>query len=619
MTPTDVAGAAAGAKAEAPQLEIMSGNEAIARGAWEAGVRFASAYPGTPSTEIMEALARYDEVYAEWAPNEKVAVEAATGASMAGARSLACMKHVGLNVAADPFFSSSHVGVTGGLLIISADDPAMHSSQDEQDNRNYARFAKMAMVEPSDADEALRYVGAAYELSEQFDTPVLFRTTTRTSHAQGVARLGDRVPPAEPLLTLDRDPAKHLMMPHNAGPRHAFIEQRLLALAEFAETTELNRIEMGDERVGIITSGAAYGSAKEAFPQASILKLGMTYPLPKRLIAEFRARVEKLYVVEELDPFLEEQVRLQGVQVDGGKDILPLCGEFNPGLVARLLSEAGVPGVDEGLLLELPEAAVDLPDRPPTLCPGCSHRGVFVALRRLRAFVSGDIGCYSLAALPPFEAMHCSTCMGAGISMAHGMAKVMDVDADMKNRPVAIIGDSTFFHTGINSLLDVAYNRSNVVTIILDNRTTAMTGGQENPGMGKTLSGVQAPDVDIPALVRALGITRVREIDPFNVAETQAVLKEEIAADEPSVVIATSPCVLEYRINGDAYQVDADVCTGCKVCLRAGCTALSMYRNRDGEPRVEIDPVSCTGCGVCAQLCRYEAIVAPIADDGKDA
>ncbi len=619
MTPPDATAAETAAKPDAPRLEILSGNEAIARGAWEAGVRFASAYPGTPSTEIMETLAKYDDVYAEWAPNEKVAVEAATGASMAGARALACMKHVGLNVAADPFFSASHVGVTGGLLIISADDPGMHSSQDEQDNRNYAKFAKMAMVEPSDADEALRFVGLAYELSEKFDTPVLFRTTTRTSHAQGVARLGERVPPAEPLLTLDRDPAKHLMMPHNATPRHRFVEQRLLDLAEFAETTEFNRIEMGDERIGIVTSGAAYGYAKEAFPQASFLKLGMSYPLPKRLIADFRARVDRLYVVEELDPFLEDLIRLQGIQVDGGEDILPLCGEFNPGLVARALSEAGVPGVDESLLIEVPGADEDLPDRPPTLCPGCAHRGVFVALRRLRAFVSGDIGCYSLAALPPFEAMHCSTCMGAGISMAHGMSKVMDENADMKNRPVAIIGDSTFFHTGINSLLDVAYNGSNVVTIILDNRTTAMTGGQENPGMAKTLSGQPAPDVDIPALVRALGIKRVREIDAFDVVQIQAVLKEEIAADEPSVVIATSPCVLEYRINGDAYRVDPDLCTGCKVCLRAGCTALSVYKDRDGEPRVEIDPVACTGCGVCAQLCRYDAIVAPTTDDGKDA
>jgi indolepyruvate ferredoxin oxidoreductase alpha subunit len=617
MSTTHVAGASP--ETAAPQLEIMSGNEAVARGAWEAGVRFASAYPGTPSTEIMENLAGYDGVYAEWAPNEKVAVEAATGASMAGARALACMKHVGLNVAADPFFSSSHVGVTGGLVIVSADDPAMHSSQDEQDNRNYAKFAKMPMIEASDADEMLRYIKAAYELSEQFDTPVLFRTTTRTSHAQGVARLGERVPEAEPLLTLDRDPAKHIMMPHNATKRHVFIEQRLLDLAEWAETTDLNRVEMGDTRVGIVTSGAAYGSAREAFPQASFLKLGFTYPLPRRLIADFRAQVDKLYVVEELDPFLEELIRLQGVQVDGGKDLLPLCGEFNPGLVARALSAAGVPGVDEALLVVPAPAADDLPDRPPTLCPGCSHRGVFVALRRLRAFVSGDIGCYSLAALAPFEAMHCSTCMGAGISMAHGMAKVLDADADHRNRPVAIIGDSTFFHSGITSLLDVAYNRSDVLTIILDNRTTAMTGGQENPGMGKTLSGAQAPDVDIPALVRALGITRVREIDPLNVAETQAVLKEEIAAREPSVVIATSPCVLEYRIKREAYRVDPDTCTGCKVCLKAGCTALSLYRNDEGERRVAIDPSACSGCSVCSQLCKFEAISGPDTGGGEDA
>ena len=556
MTPPEVA--EAGAKADAPELEILSGNEAIARGCWEAGVRFASAYPGTPSTEIMEALAKYDDVYAEWAPNEKVAVEAATGAALAGARALSTMKHVGLNVAADPFFSSSMIHMTGGLVIVSADDPAMHSSQDEQDNRNYAKFAKMPMIEPADADEALRFVKTAYEVSERFGTAVLYRTTTRTSHAQGVARLGERVAPAGPLLQLQRDPTEQLMMPHNAIPRHAAVEQRLLELAEYAETTELNSVEMGDTRVGIIASGAAYCSAKEAFPQASFLKIGMSWPLPRRLIADFRAKVDKLYVVEELDPFLEENIRLQGVQVDGGKDILPLCGEFNPGLVARLLSDAGVPGVDEGLLVEVPDAVADLPDRPPTLCPGCSHRGVFVALRRLRAFVSGDIGCYSLAALPPFEAMHCSTCMGAGISMAHGMSKVMDASADQKNRPVAIIGDSTFFHTGINSLLDIAYNQSNVVTVILDNRTTAMTGGQENPSMGKTLQGKEAPLVDIPALVRSLGITRVREIDPFDVAQCQAVLKEEIAADEPSVVIATYPCVLQYRINGEAYTVDPD-------------------------------------------------------------
>jgi indolepyruvate ferredoxin oxidoreductase alpha subunit len=615
MTPTDAA--AAEARAAAPELVILSGNEAIARGAWEAGVTFASAYPGTPSTEIMEALARYDDVYAEWAPNEKVAVEAATGAALAGARALATMKHVGLNVGADPFFSSSLISLAGGLVIVSADDPAMHRSPDEQDNRNYAKFAKLAMVEPSDADEALQYIKAAYEISQRFHTSVLYRTTTRTSHAQGVVRLGERTAPPAPLAQLGRDNSKQLMMPHNAIPRHREVEQRLLDLAEFSENTGLNRVELGDPRVGIVASGAAYGYAREAVPGASFLKIGMSWPLPRKLIADFRAKVEMLYVVEELDPFLEENIRLQGVRVDGGKDILPLCGEFNPGLVAKALHGAGVPGVDEGLLLDIPDADADLPDRPPTLCPGCSHRGVFVALRRLRAYVSGDIGCYSLGALEPFNAMHCSTCMGAGISMAHGMAKVMGAEADARNRPVAVIGDSTFFHSGITSLLDVAYNRSNVVTVILDNRTTAMTGGQECPSMGRTLQGQEAPQVDIPALVRALGITRVREVDPYDVAEVQAALKEEIAADEPSVVIATEPCVLEYRVKRPLYSVDPDLCTGCKVCLRAGCTALSLYRNDAGEPRVAIDPAVCNGCSVCAQLCKFEAIKPPLAD-GKD-
>ncbi|HET6474602.1 MAG TPA: thiamine pyrophosphate-dependent enzyme, partial [Thermoleophilia bacterium] len=526
-------------------LVIMSGNEAIARGAWEAGVRFASAYPGTPSTEILEALVRYEDVTCEWAPNEKVAVEAATGASIAGARSLACMKHVGLNVGADPFFSASHIGVNGGLVIVSADDPAMHSSQDEQDNRQYAKFAKMPMIEPSEAEEAREFVAAAYELSERFDTPVLFRMTTRTSHSQGVVGLGDRDMEPEPLTVLDRNPSKNVMMPHNARPRHAFVEQRLLDIGEWAETTPLNRVEMGDTRVGIVATGAAYGYAREAFPRASILKLGLTYPLPRKLIADFRGRVDKFYVVEELDPFLEEQVRLQGITVDGGKDILPLLGEFNPGLVARTLSAAGVPGADPELLQTPAPLETGLPERPPTLCPGCSHRGVFVALRKMRAYVAGDIGCYSLGALAPFEAMHCSTCMGAGISMAHGMAQVMDEAADRKNRPVAVIGDSTFFHSGMTSLLDVAYNRSPVLTIILDNRTTAMTGGQENPGMGAALGGAETSTVDIPALCRALGIGRVREIDPLNVAETEKVLREELESREPSVVIATSPCVLE--------------------------------------------------------------------------
>ena len=603
------------------RVEIMSGNEAIARAAWEAGVRFASAYPGTPSTEILEALSRYDDVYCEWSPNEKVAMEAATGAAMAGARALVCMKHVGLNVAADPFFSASSVGVKGGLVIVSADDPAMHSSQGEQDNRQYARFAKMPLVEPAEAGEAREYVKAAYELSERFDTPVLLRTTTRTSHSQGIVELGDRVADLPPITALDRDPAKYLMMPHNARGRHVFVEQRLLDVAAYAETSELNRVELGDPRVGIVASSAAYGYAREAVPGASFLKLGLTYPLPRKLIADFRTRVEKLYVVEELDPFLEELIRLMGIEVDGGKDLVPLCGEFDPGLVARALSAAGAPGVDAGLL-ELREPATgELPDRPPTLCPGCSHRGVFVALRKMKAFVSGDIGCYTLGGLPPFEAVHSCTCMGAGISMAHGMAKVVDEAADARNRAVAVIGDSTFFHSGITSLLDVAYNQSDVLTIILDNRTTAMTGGQQNPGSGTSLAGQPAPEVDIPGLCRALGISRVAEVDPFDLEQTERVLREELAAREPSVVIAKSPCVLQFKIRRPAWRVDPDLCTGCKVCLRAGCTALSLVNEDgdDGTRRVEIAADVCNGCGVCAQMCKVGAITGPEAGDRKDA
>jgi indolepyruvate ferredoxin oxidoreductase alpha subunit len=596
---------------EVRQPRIMSGNEAIARGAWEAGVRFASAYPGTPSTEILEALSLYEGLYAEWSPNEKVAVEAATGASLAGVRALACMKHVGLNVAADPLFSASYIGVRGGLVVVTADDPAMHSSQDEQDNRHYARFAKIPLVEPADAEEARTFVGAAFDLSERFDTPVLLRTTTRTSHSQGVVQFGERLEgPAAP-TELTRDTAKYLMLPQNARAKHPQIEGRIRDLAGWAETCDLNRIEMGDESIGIITSGAAYGYVCEAFPGASVLKLGLTYPLPRRLIAEFRARVDRLFVVEELDPFLQDLIELQGIIVDGGRDVLPRCGEYDPGVVARGLTAAGVRGARQELLQTPEPVALDLPARPPTMCPGCSHRGVFVALRKMRAYVCGDIGCYSLGALPPFEAMHCSTCMGAGISMAHGMAKALDPEADDYSRPVAVIGDSTFFHSGMTSLLDIAFNGSDVLTVILDNRTTAMTGGQENPGMGKTLSGALAPDIDISALVRAFGITRVSEIDPFDLEHTERVLREELRAREPSVVIARSPCVLQYKIRKPAWRVEHGLCSGCKVCLKAGCTALSLCDIDDGSRKVEIDPAACGGCGVCAQLCRAGAITGP--------
>jgi indolepyruvate ferredoxin oxidoreductase alpha subunit len=602
-------------------VEILSGNEAIARGAWEAGVKLAAAYPGTPSTEILEALAEYDDVYCEWSPNEKVAMEVGVGASMAGGRALVCMKHVGLNVAADPFFSSSYVGLEAGIVVVSADDPGMHSSQDEQDNRTYAKFARVPLLEPSDSGEAKEFTIAAYELSERFDTPVLLRTTTRTSHSKSIVGKGERAA-TEPVTKLTRNWHKYLMMPQNAIARHLVVEQRVIDMMEYAETCPFNRVEMGDTRVGIVTSGAIYGYCREAVPGASFLKLGMTYPLPKKLIADFRSKVEKLYVVEELDPFLEEAIRLMGIKIDGGKELNTLQGELNARSVAASLSKAGVPGVDERLLAALGPEPADLPSRPPTFCPGCSHRGVFVVLKKLRVFVSGDIGCYTMGALPPYNAVHCSTCMGASISMAHGMAKVLeppaeDAKPDLRNKVVGIIGDSTFFHSGVTSLMDVVYNGGKTVNIIVDNNTTAMTGGQQNPGSGKTLLGDPSATVDIPALCRALGIKRVAFMDPYNLDEVERVLREELAADEPSVVIAKAPCVLEFKVRKPIYKIDAELCTGCKRCLQAGCGALNLYIDADGERKVEINAADCAGCGVCSQLCQQEAIARPVQAEGK--
>jgi indolepyruvate ferredoxin oxidoreductase alpha subunit len=604
-------------------VEILSGNEAIARGAWEAGVTLAAAYPGTPSTEILEALAEYEDVYCEWSPNEKVAMEVGIGASIAGGRALVAMKHVGLNVAADPFFSSSYVGLEAGLVIVSADDPGMHSSQDEQDNRNYAKFARVPLLEPSDSGEAREFMLAAYELSEQFDTPVLFRTTTRTSHSKSLVTFGGRTAP-QPVAQVRRDWAKYLMMPVNAITRHVVVEQRAVELAGYAETCPFNRVEMGDKRVGIITSGAIYGYAREAVPGASFLKLGMTYPLPKKLIADFRSKVDKLYVVEELDPFLEEAIRLMGVEIDGGKELNTLLGELNARMIAASLAKVGVPGVNEELLAELGPETPDLPSRPPTFCPGCSHRGIFTVLKKLRVFVSGDIGCYTMGALPPYNAVHCSTCMGASISMAHGMAKVLappaeDAKPDLKSKVVGIIGDSTFFHSGITSLMDVIYNGGKTLSIIVDNSTTAMTGGQENPGSGKTLLGEPSQTVDITALCKALGVKRVTTIDPYDLKETERVLREELAANEASVVIAKAPCVLQFRVRWPVYHIDPELCIGCKRCLRAGCGALNLYIDAAGDRKVEINPADCAGCGVCSQLCPQDAIARPASTEGKGA
>ncbi len=605
----------------AGKMEMLSGNEAIARGVWEAGAKLASAYPGTPSTEILETLAEYEDIYCEWSPNEKVAMEVGAGAVLAGSRAIVCMKHVGLNVAADPFFSLSYTGVEGGLVVVSADDPGMHSSQDEQDNRNYAKFTRVPVLEPSDSDEAREFTVAAFDLSERFDTPVMLRMTTRTSHSKGLVKLGERTAP-KPVTALPRNYAKYHMMPQNARIRHLAVEQRVLDLSEYAEDCPLNRVEMGDTRVGIITCGATYVYAREAVPGASFLKMGMPYPLPRKLIEEFRSRVDKLYVVEESDPIMEDAIRLMGIEVDGGKQLNTLQGELSARLVARSLADAGAPGVDEGLLSDLRPDIADLPDRPPTFCPGCSHRGVNVILSKLKVYVSGDIGCYTMGALPPYNAQHCQTCMGASISMAHGMAKVIDpptegAKPDLRNKVVAVIGDSTFFHSGITSLMDVAYNRGNILTLILDNDTTAMTGGQENPGTGKTLLGVPAAVVDIPALCKAIGIDRVTHMDPYDLKDVERVLREELATEGPSVVIAKAPCVLQFKVRKPVFHVDPELCTGCKNCLKAGCGALNLYVDDEGERKVEINAVDCAGCGVCSQMCKFDAISRTVPEEGR--
>lgn len=591
--------------------EILSGNEAIARGAWEAGARFASAYPGTPSTEILENIADYQDIYAEWCPNEKVAMETALGAAMAGARALCAMKHVGVNVAADPLMTASYVGVKGGLVLVSADDPALHSSQNEQDNRNYAKFAKIPLLEPSDSQECKDFVRLAFDISEQFDTPVMLRTTTRISHSKSIVELGERAA-QEPILTLEKNAPKYTMLPNFAKGRHVAVEKRMLSLREYSDSVAVNRIEMGDPRVGIVASGAAYVYAREALPEASFLKLGMSYPLPEKILRQFRDSVDKLYVVEELDPFFEEQLKALGITVDGGKNLLSLLGELDPGLIATSLACEGVPGVNQDLATMPAPGRTDLPLRPPTMCPGCSHRGVFTVLNRLKVFVSGDIGCYTLGALPPLASMHSCVCMGAGIGMAHGMAKVLQPGGKTQDRPVAVIGDSTFFHSGMTPLLNAVWNQSNTVTIILDNRTTAMTGGQQNPGSGKTLSGQFSPAVDLVKLCEAFGVQHIRTVDPYNLSSVETAIREALEEPSASVIITQGPCVLEYKIKHEPWTIDAELCTGCKRCLRVACIALGLATTADGKEVVEIDATQCNGCGVCAQMCRFDAIKAPV-------
>lgn len=579
--------------------EILSGNEAIARGAFEAGVKVASAYPGTPSTEILETIVNYREIDASWAPNEKVAVEVAIGASFGGARSIACMKHVGVNVAADPLFTLSYTGVGGGFLLVVADDPEMHSSQNEQDSRNYAKFAKMPMLEPADSQECKDFTRFAFELSEQFDTPVMLRSCTRISHGKSVVALGDPVT-GLPAPKLVKNPSKLVMLPGNAKVRHPLVEERIVKLAEYGATSAINRVEMRDAEIGVITAGVSYQYVREVLPNASVLKLGMVYPLPMTLIREFAAKVKTLYVIEELDSFIEEQVKAAGITVIG-KDIISRCGELTPG---RLRKAFGLPDAAQ-------TAVEKLPGRPPNMCPGCPHRGVFYGLNQLKAYVTGDIGCYTLGFMPPLNAMDTCICMGASISNASGIVRALDPEEQKK--VVAVIGDSTFLHTGINSLMEMAYNQAPATVVILDNRITAMTGRQDNPASGWTLSDSQTNAVDLVQLCKAIGIKHVRVTDPLNLEHTLEALREEMNRPEPSVIITNRPCVLVKREGvfqkGLVLSVDQDHCTGCKACLKIGCPAIEWQPSSEGKKgKAFIDPMLCNGCDVCRQLCKFNAI-----------
>ena len=588
--------------------KLLSGNEAIARGAWESGVQVAAAYPGTPSTEILETLAPMPGVYAEWCPNEKVALDVAIGAAYAGARAMAVMKHVGLNVAADSLFYASMTGMEAPLVIVSADDPAMHSSQNEQDNRRYARFARVPCLEPSDSQEAKDLVGAALSISEEFDTPVMLRTTTRIAHSYTLVELGWReVEERSEPPPYRVDTRKYVMVPGNARRRHPVIEERIVRLARFAETFPYNRMEMGDRSLGIVTCGVAYQYAKEVFKDASILKLGMTYPLPPEMVRAFAAQVDRLIVLEELDPFIEEEIRLMGVEVEG-KNIFPICGEFNPQVVRDSAIQAGLLAESARVEVKEPEKG-PLPPRPPILCPGCPHRGVFYVTKKLKLVVNGDIGCYTLGFLPPQEALHTCGCMGASIGVAHGVAK-----AGIKERNVAVIGDSTFFHTGLPALLNVAYNQGNTITIILDNRTTAMTGQQDNPGTGRTLRGEETVAVEFEGLAKAMGIEEVHTVDPYDLKEVEEALRACLAQDRPAVIVARRECALlpEVRRQWMPLKVDAERCNGCELCFQVGCPALVKSQELDektGRPKAWIDSLLCTGCEICAQVCARKAIL----------
>ena len=569
---------------------IMLGNEAIARGAYEAGVKVSSAYPGTPSTEISEYLVQYkDDVYEEWAPNEKVAAEVAVGASLAGVRAMACMKHVGLNVAADPLFSVSYMGVGGGLVLVVADDPGLYSSQNEQDTRMVARAAQIPVIEPSDSAEAKDYFKMAFELSEQYDRPFIFRTTTRLAHSQGLVELQERVVPRN--RTYEKNIRKNVMMPGNARLRHIEIEKRNSELAEAADTLPINRVEMNDTKIGVITSGIPYQYVKEAMPDASVLKLGIVNPLPRKLIEDFASRVDTLYIVEELDPVIEEQVKSWGIDAIG-KEILTVQGEYS----ANMLRKA--------ILKQEPDIRqpAETPGRPPILCPGCPHRSVFHVLNKLKMHAAGDIGCYTLGAVAPLSVIDTTMCMGSSISTLHGMEKAKGKEY-IKNW-VAVIGDSTFMHTGVNSLMNMVYNNATGTVIILDNSTTGMTGHQDHAATGRTLQGDPTYAISIPGICKAMGVKNVCEINAFDLTLLEKTIREETAKEEVSVIITKTPCVLLDKRKKPLYAAREDKCKKCGMCMKPGCPA--MTKNTDGT--IHIDDTMCTGCGLCKDLCKFDAI-----------